>query len=305
MGWVHAGRGRRRVGGRARSGIETRWMPAPRGALAAVSRERDQRRAHARIALVAGEVRDRCFERGDHRVLLERRAQRVERRLLRHRRRRSASARQPRDRRRIDVGRGADAARTAAAQGGEQERLAAGENVEAVRLEALEHRLRVAPVARAVLHAGDRARIAREQPLDEREADRHLRHGWNVIQVDAQARVADALDHLGEAREQAVVADALVVERRQHQHAGAAGATAWRVSSTVSVNAQQPVPGIMRAGGAGCDEVLEQRELLAAPSASSLRSWCRTPRGQHPARAASGSGARAARRRAAGLRRTG
>jgi hypothetical protein len=36
------------------------------------------------------------------------------------------------------------------------------------------------------------------------------------------ARVGDALDDLGDAREEAVVAHALVVERRQHQHAEAA-----------------------------------------------------------------------------------
>jgi hypothetical protein len=37
-----------------------------------------------------------------------------------------------------------------------------------------------------------------------------------VVEVDAQTVVADALDDLGEEAEQAIIPDALVIERRQH-----------------------------------------------------------------------------------------
>ena len=43
-----------------------------------------------------------------------------------------------------------------------------------------------------------------------------------MVQVKLQPLVADALDHLGEIAVQALVGHALVVEGRQHQHAGAA-----------------------------------------------------------------------------------
>jgi len=64
--------------------------------------------------------------------------------------------------------------------------------------------------------------VLAEQPLDQAERDRHLRHRRDVIQVELQPLVADALDHLGEIAVQAFVGHVLVVEGRQHQHAGAA-----------------------------------------------------------------------------------
>lgn len=67
----------------------------------------------------------------------------------------------------------------AAAHRPQQERLTAGEkHVEAFGLELLQHRVRVRPVAGAVLHAGDGARIRFQQPLDQREGDRDARDLW-------------------------------------------------------------------------------------------------------------------------------
>ena len=60
------------------------------------------------------------------------------------------------------------------------------------------------------------------RPVDQPVADAHLRHRRDVVQVDAQARIGHGVDHFGEAAEQPLVADPLVIERRQHEHAGAA-----------------------------------------------------------------------------------
>ena len=103
------------------------------------------------------------------------------------------------DGRGVDVGGGTDAAGPAAAHVGEEERLGAREDVEDAG-KGLQHRLGVLPIARAVLDARDSTRIGLEQALDEGEADRHLGDRRNVIEVDAQPRVADPLDHFREIR---------------------------------------------------------------------------------------------------------
>ena len=47
--------------------------------------------------------------------------------------------------------------------------------------------------------------------------------GWDVVEVDAKARVRDPVDDLAEVLEDPVVAHSLEVERRQHHDAAAAG----------------------------------------------------------------------------------
>ena len=120
----------------------------------------------------------------------------------------------------VDVGRRADAAGPAVAQRCGQESLAAREHVETRAAEACQQLLRMAPVARRILDPDDGAGIGTQQALDQFEADAHLRNRRDVIQVDAQPPVADAIDDRREVPVQAFVGDALVVERRQHQAAG-------------------------------------------------------------------------------------
>lgn len=108
------------------------------------------------------------------------------------------------------------------AQGVEQDGLGAREDVEALGAELRDGARGVVPVAAGVLHAGDRAGVALQQALDQRVGEAHLRHRRDVIEVEPQAAFADPLDHLAEEGEQAVVGDALVIEGRQRQHAGAA-----------------------------------------------------------------------------------
>ena len=176
---------------------------------------------------------------------------------------RAPLARKARNRRRVDVAGGGDATRAAAAQRREQERLAAGEDIEALRLKALEHRARIAPVARAVLDAGDRPRIIPEQALDQREADGYLRHGRNVIEIHTQPGIANTLDDLGVAAEQALVRHTLVVERRQHEHARATEAhgRARELDRVRKRAASRPRHHAFRRQS-GIDETLEQRDLL-------------------------------------------
>ena len=167
-------------------------------------------------------VSDGGLERGDHRKLCERPADLVEASLLGIGVAALPRLVEPRDRRGVHVGRGADAAGAAAAHVAQQEGLRAGEDVEARPGERIEERLRVVPVAAAVFHPRGLLRIGLEQALDQAERDRYLGHGRNVIEIHAQPRLPHPLDDLGEAPEQAVVAHALVIERRQHQRAAAA-----------------------------------------------------------------------------------
>ena len=86
----------------------------------------------------------------------------------------------------------------------------------------LAHGRHVGKIAGAVLDADHGVGIGRQQLLDQAEADRHAGILRNVIQVDPEAVVADTLDDFGIGAEQPVVGDRLVIERRQHQHAGGA-----------------------------------------------------------------------------------
>src|SRR5437016_2199031 len=166
--------------------------------------ELDKRRTHCHPSRIGGIVCDRGLERGDHRELLEHRSHRVERRLLRVRIRIPPAARQFGNPPRIDIAGRGNATRAAAAQCREKERFAAGEDIEPQGLKPVEHCLSIAPVAGAILDAGDRFRISPEQSLDQRQADRYLGYRWNVIQIHAEIGFADPLDDLRVAAKQAV-----------------------------------------------------------------------------------------------------
>ena len=230
--------------------------------------QRDQRRPHRRPRRVAGEVRDGGLERGDHREPLERR--------------RAPGRARPAARRRPAAASHAPAARSrrgstlavALMQPAPPPRSVASRKVSLPAntakprgAEPLEQRARVVPVAGAVLDARDDARVPVEQALDQREADGNLRHRGYVVEVDAQPRIADALDHLGVAREQAVVRHALVVERRQHQHAAAA----------VVDRAARQLDGVGQRAGAGPGHHPRRRECPPRPARRAASSFSDTP----------------------------
>src|SRR6267142_2354288 len=228
--------------------------------------------AHRDPGTVAAVAGDHRLERGDHRVALHDAADLVEARLLGVGLRGLPLAVEFGDGPGVHVGGGADAARAASAHVGEQEGLAAREHVEAPGRERVQHRLRVAPVARAVLHAGHDARVGLEQPLDEPERDRHLGHRGDVVDVHAQPPVAHPLDHLREAPEEPVVGDALVVERRQHQHPARAQlhgvrGELHRIGERAAAGARHEPPRI----DAARDHAVEQLDLLLGGQRVGLR----------------------------------
>ena len=167
-------------------------------------------------------MRDDRFQRRHHRVFLHHVARGGDVLLKRVRARAAPVLEDFVDRTRIDVAGRGDATLAAVLHVVEQEYLAAGKYVEARFCEGVQHRLGVVPIAGGVLHSGHCAREILQQPLYQAERDRHLRDRRNVIQIELQARVADALDHLGEIPVQAFVGHALVVEGRKHEHAGTA-----------------------------------------------------------------------------------
>src|SRR5262249_39758759 len=93
----------------------------------------------------------------------------------------------------IYVGGGACSARAARLDVVDQGLVVAGEDVETLLGEGIDHALGVRPVVGAVLHASDLPGIGLQQPLDQLAGDGHGRYGRDVIKVDAQAIVADAL----------------------------------------------------------------------------------------------------------------
>src|SRR2546425_97003 len=119
----------------------------------------------------------------------------------------------------VHVRSGRDAAGAPFLQVGEEELLAADEHLEAGK--GAKHRARILEVAGAVLHPDDNARISLHQPSDHAERDRDLRHLRDVVQVHAKLRLCRAVDGLREAAEEPLLGHVLVIERRQHQHAGA------------------------------------------------------------------------------------
>ncbi len=125
---------------------------------------------------------------------------------------------------------------------------------------------------RAVLHAGDGAGVGLEQALDQRQADRHLGHRGNMVEVDLQACVGDRARSprrscgTGLRRSRPCNRTAAASARRAQP-----ACTAWRVSSTVSLSAQAPVPGIMRAAGRPASSSASSRRA-SPPAVSELAS---------------------------------
>src|SRR4029077_4184884 len=79
----------------------------------------------------------------------------------------------------------------------------------------------VVPIAGAVFHPGDRVWIRFQEALDQFWCDTNGRDRWNMVKVNSQTPIADALHHLAEVTVEAFFADVLIIKRRQHQHTGA------------------------------------------------------------------------------------
>src|SRR5207247_9972227 len=77
------------------------------------------------------------------------------------------------------------------------------------------------PIARAVFHPGDRVWISFQEALDQFWCDTDDRHRWNMVEINSETRIADALHHFAEVTVQTFFADVLVIKRWQHQHTGA------------------------------------------------------------------------------------
>src|SRR5207247_4063158 len=112
--------------------------------------------------------------------------------------------------------------RAAIAHIGEQERFAAHKYVEGASrtggCEGVEKSFGIVPIARAVFHPGDRVWISAQEALDQFWCDTDDRYRWNVVEIDFQTRIADALNHVAKVTVKTFVADVLVIKRRQHQH---------------------------------------------------------------------------------------
>ena len=84
-----------------------------------------------------------------------------------------------------------------------------------------------------------------------------------MVEVEVEIRAAEALDHLIEAREQRLVGNVLVVERRQHQHAR--DALGQRVAAEPQAVGQRAAAGADQDPArrqAGREHVVEQRDPL-------------------------------------------
>src|SRR5204863_3218217 len=99
--------------------------------------------------------------------------------------------------------------------------LTADKHVEPIRGKRVEKNFGVVPVARAVFHPRDRVWISFQEALDQFWCDTDDRHRWNMVEVNFQARVADALHDFAEVMVETFFADVLVIKRRQHQHTSA------------------------------------------------------------------------------------
>src|SRR5207247_3241587 len=87
--------------------------------------------------------------------------------------------------------------------------------------ERVEKSLGVVPIARAVFHPGDCIRISRKQALDQSRGDANHCDRRNVVEINFQARITNALHNFAEIAVETFFADILVIKRRQHQHARA------------------------------------------------------------------------------------
>src|SRR5204862_635670 len=127
---------------------------------------------------------------------------------------------------RVYVGGRGNGARAAIAHIGEQKRFAAHKYVESASRtggsyhKRVEKSFGVVPIARAVFHPGDRGWISRQEALDHFGCDTDDRHRWNMVEVNFQTRVADALHHFAEVTVETFFAKVLIINRRQHHNTG-------------------------------------------------------------------------------------
>src|SRR5207245_8637887 len=106
----------------------------------------------------------------------------------------------------------------------EEKRFAADKNVEpgpsrTGSYEVVEKRLRIVPIAGAIFHPDDCIRIVRKEALNQSSGDANHCDRRNVVEINFQSRITDALHNFAEVAAETFFADILVVKRRQHQHA--------------------------------------------------------------------------------------
>src|SRR5438552_15117740 len=75
--------------------------------------------------------------------------------------------------------------------------------------------LGVVPIARAIFHPGDCIRISRKEALNQSRGDANHRDRWDVVKINSEARVADALHDVAEVAVETFFADILVIKWRK------------------------------------------------------------------------------------------
>ena len=143
----------------------------------------------------------------------------------------------------------------------------------------VEKSLGIIPIARAVFHPGDCIRISRKEALDQFWCDTHHRHRRNVVQINFQSRITDALHNFAEIAVEPFLADILVIERRQHQHARATVSDSLfgeldRFHDRTATGSRHHARRI----DPGRDQLVEQTSRVLPTTASSPRCSCRTRR---------------------------
>src|SRR5690606_6091559 len=162
---------------------------------------------------------------------------------------------------RIDVAGGRDDAGRTHLHGIQKPQFVAAEDAPA--REPLKHGPGVLPVAGGILDAGDDTRICRDETLDQIEAEADLCDRRDVVEIDAQGWIADAVHHRAHIAVKPLIAHVLVVERRQHEHAaaaelGRAAAQGYRVAQRAGAGAGHHALGRKPLA----DEALEQPDLF-------------------------------------------
>src|SRR4029453_14722774 len=113
------------------------------------------------------------------------------------------------------------------ADGGEQKCFATDKHVEvrtgraASSGKRVEKSFSVIPIAGAVFHPGDRVWISVQETLHYSWCDPDDRHRRNMVEINSQARIADALHHFAEVTVETFFVDVLVIKWRQNQQHGA------------------------------------------------------------------------------------
>ena len=119
----------------------------------------------------------------------------------------------------IQIGDAADRACAAGREQIGQMRLVAHQDIE--HRKAAHQRERVVEIAGAVLDACNHVGEFGDEPLDRAESDRHAGYLRDVVQVDSEPVIADALDQPTITGDDAFVADVLEEERRQNERSAA------------------------------------------------------------------------------------